>query len=271
MDDYVAHARKVELAVGGKPRPEDYDTYAKSDPRAPRHYYMKLVRGGIRNLNEQLGYPNLQTWDHDEYIDFGAKFVEVNGADLLTTTAFDVLHASGRGPGRRLIRKKFGGWETYKEKVLEAAAERSETLEMDRTAKLESYKKLIEKGALPEGFASLDEDELLHRAARHMLIDKINKIVGECMPPGRHARALTVSTMRGFVFMLLRQGEGVGLTAGRIELEASLLGVYDDLWPADQYKTYLKVDSEQLSASIAANTERVRRNRAVKREQPDAA
>lgn len=261
LADYVRYAAEVEAAVGGKPRPEDYDAYARRHRDKPPLHVVKKIRGGIKSLNERIGYPNFQTWEPEEYVDFGVKFIEVNGLDLFTSTAFEVLHKRRRGPRYLLIRKKFDSWPSYKSLVLEAAAEQAEAQKFDREAKLQKYESLIEDGALPRGGKDLSERDLLVWGARHMLI---SALFGCKIRSAHRKAALSAKTNRTFVHALLEADATQSLHIGRIELEASIIGVYDDLWPMDQYKQYLRVSAEELATRKADAAEKMRQYRNCK-------
>ncbi len=242
--DYVAYAAVLEREVGGKPRAADYDRRSREDRNAPTISVLSgFFKGGVSELNEHLGYCNTKSWDQDDYVDFGAKYVEVNGAELLKHGGILVLSGQRRGPGYASIVRKFGSWDAYKTRVLAEYEERTQHTKQERAAKLSRYQTMLQAGALPAAYAKLSEDELLLYGGRHL--------VAQRAVPGaasyHRQNAAEAKSSQGFINALLRASQDNELTVGRIELEASVLGVYDDLWPMDQYKQFLRVTPEDIA------------------------
>ncbi|HEU4914056.1 MAG TPA: hypothetical protein VFT16_01430 [Candidatus Saccharimonadales bacterium] len=246
--DYIRYAASLERQIGGKPRMPDYERRSREDRNAPTISVLTgFFTGGISELNEHLGYCNTKSWSADDYIDFGAKYVEVNGPDMFKHGGIMVLSGRRRGPGYAAIMRQFGTWKNYKSQVLAEHEERSMAAKEDRREKLARYQAMINNGQLPEDYSKLSDDQLLFCGARHLVARRV--------APGISASNLQVAIQakasRIFVRNLIRYSHLPNLTAGSIELEAALLGVYDDLWPTDRYKKYLRVSQHEIDVANA--------------------
>lgn len=243
--DFVAYAASVEREVGGKPREEDYRQRARHDRDAPTVGVLYAsFTGRINELNEHLGYCNVKSWDEDDYIDFGAKCIEVNGLAMFKHSTIAVLSARRRGPGYVAIMRKFGNWNNYRTQVVAEYEERTAASQQVRTEKLARYKALTESSGLPQEYSELPDDKLLFYAGRYL----VALAVAPTIRSEQLGRVLRRRSSRSFVNSLLRVSNNPRLTAGHIEITASTLGVYDDLWPMDQYKEYLRVTPQDIAA-----------------------
>jgi|GEM_PF-1514377 len=250
-DDYVEHARNVAVFAGGKPKMDDYIRYAAEHPEAPTFGIIHLrLKGGISLLNEYIGYPDTNGWGCDEYLDYGIKVLEVNGLAAFNQTLFVALSRGKRGPSHDSITRAFGSWSAYKAKVIETAEERNAENSENRARKIKSYHELIEKGGLPADYAELDEDLLIQRGARYVVMKELLRtaVVSEA----RQRTIIETQTPKAFVSAVMRAQANSVINAGHIEVTAEMLGVYDDLWTPDDYRHYLKVDEDQLQATKRA-------------------
>jgi hypothetical protein len=255
LKDFVNHAAAVERVVGGKPEFTDFERYARAHPGAPsRDIIQDRLAGGISELIEHLGYANARRWTEDDYLDFGVKFIEVNGKDLFGAAGIFALSAKRRGPGYGSIIRRFGLWDAYKDQVLQEYKERSSTLEQERAAKLARYRTMIGNQELPPEYGSLSDDQLLLYGGRFVLSVR----VAPSMEVERRKSA-AAATSHHYLKALLKAGAKHGLTAADVELEASILNVYDDLWPIDHHKTYLKVTPEEVTLAAARRAKAKRR------------
>jgi hypothetical protein len=254
-EDFVAHAAKVEAAAGGRPKKRDYIQFAAQNRDAPSiHIISRHVPGGISTLHEHLGYANTKTWTEDDFITFGGRFIEVNGLSFFSNLGIVALSAKGRGPGYASIIERFGTWNSYKEQVFSEYREQLAAREAERQAKLENYRALIAGGDLPAGYADLPDDVLLRYGAHY----RVSLQLVPALKRGRRLHIIEYTTP-GFVKALIGCSKTI-LTAGDIELEASILDVYEDLWPMTQYKTHLKVTEEEITQTTGRRDE-VRRRR----------
>jgi hypothetical protein len=257
--DYIDYAARLEADLQRKPKEIDYERRAKEDPEAPSYPIIRqAVKGGLRMLHEHLGYVNTRTWDPEDYIEFGVKFITANGQELLSYTGINALSARKRGPGYTSIIETFGSWAHYRKQVFKEYGVQAIRHAQEHDQKIKEYTRLIKTGVLPPEYANLPEDKLLVYGGRHKLLVQLAHSMGA----DRRKSTAEVYSMQRFVSILLTAEESRNLTIGRIELEASILGIYDDLWPMDQYKEHLKVTPEEVAniraCYIAAKRSRTR-------------
>jgi len=255
-EDFVGYGARVEHAIGRKPNQLDYRRFAEDHPEAPSvHIITSRLRGGLSELNERLGYPNTKTWTEDDYIDFGVRFIEVNGSELFKHGAILALSARRRGPGYASILRKFDSWDHYKTLVMGEYEERTLVHEEERNSKLKCYRAMIDRQELPGEYAVLSDDQLLVYCARHALSLR----VAPDMSRSRRRAAVEAKSTSKYVKALLDAPGTDSLAVGEVELEASILGVYDDLWPMDGYKGYIKVTREEIDDVLKRRRATVRR------------
>lgn len=80
---------------------------------SPSENYILGRFGGLREINEHLGFPNIRAWDDYDFIQYGADVIELNGADLLTPRNINLLAGAKYGPRYHTIHHRFG-WPKFK-------------------------------------------------------------------------------------------------------------------------------------------------------------
>ena len=85
VGDFVSSAAQISAQVQRRPRHQDYAAFAGTrDPVGnffPGEWVINSRFGGVAALNELLGYPDVRSWDIDDYIEYGVRVAEVNGPD----------------------------------------------------------------------------------------------------------------------------------------------------------------------------------------------
>lgn len=238
IKDFVDYARELEKQIGDKPEQGDFERAG-----GPTHGMIYSRVGGVRKLNEYLGYPNIQEWDKDDFIAWGTKVIAANGAERLTTALVRVLSRRRHGPGDRTIIRHFTRWSHFKQQAIDTYGYEAEDAACMQQHKLDRYKQMLELGTLPSEYGELEESELLRRAGRYL-------VVRDCIPTlAKHTRNRLASSS-GPIIPLLRSLQPQ-LSAGQIEMVAVSQGVFDDLWPIDPGLENLKVTDSELAAENA--------------------
>lgn len=243
LDDIVARARQVANRLGDK---ISQPAYGKARKRGdlPSEETLYSVVGGLRRLNDLIGFPDLTSWGEDTYINFGLDFLRANGAELFVPAAFDILGKRHRGPWPRHVIMTFGKWSTYKEEVLQLWIEQEEGPQR----RLAEARQLITEGRLPSEYADLDDAALLRTAGRYRIVQAI--------APGLALVTKKRLAIRHTTESLARQLQALNphADAGYFEMIALSLGVFDDVYGIDRKPppTYIRVQPEELEAAKAA-------------------
>lgn len=233
--DFIDYARTVEASVGGKPTKQDYATAAEQSVDAPSLYVINQ-RMSIRELNEDLGYPDTRAWEDDDYIDYGVRVAEVNGIGAISIVPLQVLSARKRGAGYARIVVRFNdSIDEYRSRVIERLQKKAEA----KRAKASGYREKVKNGQLPTVYADLPDEQLIQQAAGYELIKHM-------APHTSNDRIIKIAATTGTKkFMTSINGLRESITPGDVEIEADILGVYDDIWPLDY--SYLKVSEDDVT------------------------
>lgn len=249
LADCLDYARNLETQLGRKPEVSDFDA-ACSRKEGPGSSYIKNRFGPISYINEHLGYPYVKSWEPDDYIHWGVKFMKANDGQTLTARVPRILAQRKRGPSDRAILDHFDTWNDYKQQVEEAYFSRLDFEVSERAEKLERYGKMARVNELPESFAELPADKLLPLAARYIVIEECLRGTLTMVQKETMARAPAHKLIR-----LLCEAK-TGLSAGQIELTAETLGVYEDIWPIEENLEYLRLKPAELGYKKPGNRKR---------------
>ncbi|HSW80396.1 MAG TPA: hypothetical protein VLG47_06475 [Candidatus Saccharimonadales bacterium] len=163
INTFRAEAAKIEIAVGGKPSTKDYRAAAESGDFPGLEVIERMI-GGVNALNELLGYPDVNSMEKYDYLEFGKYVWEINGEDKFIVDTFDILASRDRGPTFRSIYKMFGSIGNFREAVRQRVD--------DRARRLELYRSQI-NDIHPGWYGNLSDDELLQRCTRLELTNAV--------------------------------------------------------------------------------------------------
>jgi len=244
---YVEHAASLARRLGRKPREPDY-THAHERGKGPNARQIIERVGGIRALNEYIGYPNIHDWTLDDYVNWGARVARANKGGALTARLLGHLSKAKRGPSASIIQQKFGGLGPFQDQAMQRAQEVEATEAAHQKDLLQLYERLHAAGVGAARGLPQIRTRLLY-AAKYT-------VASELLPP---------VTLRSFPY-LLRTPTPLFLATLRdlrpslstvdIEATAKNLGVFDDLWPMDEWRDYLHVPLEVLGYVRSGNQSR---------------
>jgi hypothetical protein len=244
---------KVATGLGHRVTWPDYRA-AKRRGKVPSDKTVLTMFGGLRNVNDILGYPDVSLWEPDDFLDFGMRFLHTNGTEKFTTTGFDVLARRDRGPWTKNVSLQFDTWSNYKSKTLHNWEEK----QARKTMRLTAYRKDISEGRLPAVFKQLDDDELLSKVARY-------RVATECAPHISEVRRLEAAglvTPEGFSRRLKLDASYAD--EGYVEMVALSRNLLDDMWPPPLDARIYVSDQEIETAKAARRArEKDRRQTAV--------
>lgn len=258
LADLVALVRRI----GGRRRPSrsEFDKLHKLDPSIPSATVINEKTqpiGGYNKLLELAGYPVIDLWSLDDYIDWGVQFAEANDGILPSARMADYFATRRLGPSGRSIANKFGKVSIYQALVRQRYGEVLQERRRAQAAKLVSLTEDLEKGSvpmelyLPDGteekdadrreqlalanFQKLEPDEKIARYAKY-------KVLEETIPSmGTDTRTDLASKRqdRSFLAAARKHHE---VPAGDIEYGALVLGFFDDIWPMNAHLKTLKLN-----------------------------
>lgn len=198
---------------------------------APGLKYIRQHFGGIRQLNDYLGFPDIPSWDDYDYIVYGASFIRYNGEDALTVTNIDKLSSLQLGPQMTGIRERFG-WSRFKNLAYEEY--RSQMLvEQSHNEAVEHY---YHENVSTDNEASLEE--MARHRALWLLIGHYHSGSTSHIPdrPSQFVVGRVIGAIE----------KQTNVCRAEIETTAIILNVSADLWPVIPYLRPPILTSERI-------------------------
>lgn len=247
MADYVQYAENLAEQLGRKPKDADYGRLrAAGKGPSPRQIFDRL--GGVRVLNEYIGYPNIHEWSPDDYLTWGVRVGRANNDGVLTARLLTHLSKQKRGPSVSIIRYKFGSLETFQTDVASHKQRLERSEEAHRQELLAVYCTAVAERLGLESAAPDDADRI-HYAAKYLL-------ASECLPPVAVRRGKQLLQLPTGLFLASLQDARPTLDIAAIEQIARTKGIAEDLWPIDGWRQHLHVPEEQLGYKRSGNQAR---------------
>jgi hypothetical protein len=241
VQTFVTYARTLHSEIAereGAPRKLtliDIAEAAAQDKGPGRNVLQSIT--SLSTLNENLGYPNIKSWDEEDYIAWGVRVIGNNGYISSLLTAFDTLSKLQRGPGSASITRKFGTLGSFytlaEKRFKEEDAERRKRLDTCQQH-IEPYLAYIAEGVLEPDLLHTPEPTLLAMAAKCRLITYFKDGIAKRWYP----HLAGIKNPDRFIGTLVGYSEHA-ITPGDVESVASMLGIYDDLFTQDY--SYLRV------------------------------
>ena len=249
QDQFAAYAKKVARRVGGRPTRGDY-TLAGRLGDGP-NIDLIAQRGGVRALNELIGYPDITSWDHDDYVLWGARVKDANNGSQLTARMLGVLSKRKRGPSPGIIASPdhFGSLAKFQAQVDEEWARQQATKEMHLQEGTSFYKELVAQDAEGVLRASVPSEQ--------MAIVARYRIAKDCVPDVADAQCRAWAALNTGEFTSRLRNHRI--SKAHVEMVAVSLDLFDDLWPMDDYKEYLYVSSDDLLPKLLIDRKHSRR------------
>ncbi len=235
-DDFVKYVNKLARKKGDKPTYEDL-LAAATKVGNPHPAIISRRFGNVLTLFELAGYPDIKSWSREDFIDWGVRFMEANDGRVPTAPSMAQLSKKHRGPHYSTIydSDEFSSLLDYQTEVMKAFEAKIQSEILLRDKLLEELRDAIDDPSLTNLLMDAQsEDEALAIFARYK--------VASLAVDDRRSRELTFcrnSNPNRFVSNLLRINSG--LSAAKIEILASRQGVFDFIWPMDNYKQELCV------------------------------
>jgi hypothetical protein len=187
--------------------------------KLPSREYLLRRFGGIAKLNEYLGYPDINEWDHADYVSYGAKVIELNGIGSLTARNIDTLAAHKLGPSTYPIKTRFGKLSTYQQLCLTEFRRASAIAESRMESINQHFSRFDHGDQDPAG----NEERMTIWAKYHVAKDCLSSV------SDRTLQELAILPSRDFVAELLAKNRR--LNQADVEMVALSLDVSDYIWP----------------------------------------
>jgi hypothetical protein len=137
--DFINYIRRI----GGQRRPtrQHFDEMASQDTSNPSGSFMHerfLNDGGFRGLLEKAGYPVIDLWVKDDFINWGVKFMASNQGVTPQALMLDFLSTKKMGPSAHTVIKKFDKkFRNFQEEVRKKYEESGLDIEVDHALSLD--------------------------------------------------------------------------------------------------------------------------------------
>lgn len=266
--DFINYIREVAKELGGRPHIRELNSLARENPKCPSPEVIAPRFGrqhGLGEVMELAGFIDTRSWTEEDYLYWGTKFMRANDGRFPTVSQLDYLCTLQRGPSRHSVRRKFKKISLYQQQI-EATyfieeeirlrelrrnmQEMEKRLSLPRTLPLLLLRKVETRQSITE--EALKSSEQLHyKDIRYEISDR-EKLV-------RYAKykvleELPILTTSPVVLVKIctvglpdRTFEGSikklndAITVADVEQTAAYLGVYDYIWPMDEYMIDLRV------------------------------
>jgi hypothetical protein len=236
--DYVAYIHRLANELGDKPSFDDLRAagLTAGNPQTDqinRHFN----EGGLGALFELAGYPNVKAWSKQDYVDWGVRFTLANDGQLPDARSMALLSSRCRGPHYSSIYDNIGSLSDYRVTVSEEFKAEIERRAARQESQLYEIKSDIDAGNYPEFLyqEAKNETEAVRTHARYRLIEYL-------LPDIQENSLLYFARIRRpeRLIAFIKNADPY-LSTAEIEVAASTLDIFDDIWPLDDYMKFLKV------------------------------
>ncbi len=253
LEAYIARRARNHR---GKPTYRYLNEHASHKPDDPSGRVINRISPRkLSTLHEERGFVDARKMDFNDLINWGVKFKIANQGATIYKAYLGHFSALRRGPGYRAIYNKVGPVPFYDKLVSEAYDAHILAHEADLEALMARVNEGLSTGNLPEQYfvdGMTDEDKLA-LAARFWIVSYFTDDV----PPGEKHHVARLSSTKGFIKALTTYLPT--LSKGNVELAAIELGVYELLWPFNEFMKYLKLPEEIRNPDAEARSLRDKR------------
>ncbi len=210
----------------------------------PSPYVIRKRLGSLSRAINLAGYADPRSWEEQDYLDWGVRFMLANDGELPVAGVIEVLSPQRKAPSRKNIHDRFGTLSKFKTRLAEEYSAEVERQEGERKQKIDYIEEAIKNGLVPaELLEQTEPSSLLKIVGRYMVVSKLLAHLEE-------SEKQDIATLRRTnSFSKAIQRENAEISLGLIETTAEEIGFFDDIWPLDNYKKVLKIPprSERLT------------------------
>lgn len=195
--------------------------------------------GSINELNDRIGFPNIYSWEIEDYTHWAVQVMQANGSTHLSTNLLRILSSRDRGPSERSVTTRF---DSIKQLRSEAIAELVRVQSQDAKTRImlaDNYARLERAGS------ALALEETAEPTPQTLAYTAKFLVVELCVPhlTIQEAAILAARPHHELTRMMLAKNER--LTAGLIDSTIARLGVQEMIQPSSD-SPYLCVTDEEL-------------------------
>jgi hypothetical protein len=246
IDDFIKYVKSVD----GDTRPERkrIDQLSKNNPQRPssRVIHERFASiGGYKKIQELAGYTVVRNWDHQDYIDWGVKFIEANSGLKPTAIMLDYMSTKKLGPSAStvIVYGEFKKISLYQAMIMEKYEEFAADQVQANEETLSDIKAETIYGTIPNELflnnnSPVSESTMLNRYGKY-------KIISELVPNMSEEAKLSIASddsKNGSFEAAIRKHNSI--STGDIEYAGLTLGVFDYVWPMDSHLKTLKLGSD---------------------------
>lgn len=253
-DDFIKYFRRVGLRTGKRPSFAVLNKLALRNPSNPSPSMLVSRFGQLGIIAELAGFPDVNSWNIQDYTDWGVKYMDANDGLQPSARYLNYLSKKGLGPSSSAVVSNFGKIRSYQEPVTAQYIKMLENKENEKKALFAAILDGQKSKKIPDNLFGdcLDEDTKIIRYARYAVLDDLLKDVV------RVEKKVTISkdTNRVNIGSEIKKSRP-SITDGDIEHSALVLGVFDILWPLDSHLQTLKIPENLLTPSALGNIKRI--------------
>lgn len=207
------------------------------DGKGPSKKVISRRTGSISQAMEMDGLIDAKTMDRDGYIEWGVKFYLANPGIQLDTPALDFMSPQRLSPSRSGIVRNFGSLESFRLEVEPLYKIRVKEIAEQEEARFREITNLLVDGSLPPAaiVGTSNQQEMSFAAAQYQVLRKLfpeasaEKLCG-----------MIRKTHESFIRTVRTESDQL-ISAADVEVTASVIGVFDYIWPFDEYKRTLRL------------------------------
>lgn len=192
----------------------------------PAYDFIRRRTGGITELNDYIGFPDIRKWDDFDYRTYGARVLEANGAGSLTARNINRLAAKRLGPSMPPIIERYNRLSIYQKLAEEELLLRRANQKTHDDTVSTHFQKIAYAG-------SYGDNERSQIWAKYQLTQVL-------FPATDPHELIALSLAKDPDFMRILSGMGTKITLATIETTALSLGLDAYIWPP-KYTRSLKL------------------------------
>ena len=239
--DFIKVGKQLAQLVGDRPTRDVIASASRGDYDQIRDFptvdVIQLRFGRIAVFHELIGYPSCKGWEVEDHLDWTAAFYRQNPDQSLSASKLEHFSRIGRGPSKQPIIKLFGSIGKYKQRSQE---EFKFIIRDEEDAKNVRLDELREEAAHDDSLLDIitslpqsdhNRERLLQVGAQYKLGKSLIKADREVSL--RHGA--TLKSPDAFIRWCMSYTTD-DITVASVETYATVLGVFDDLWPMYRFQ-----------------------------------
>lgn len=212
------------------------------DGQGPSHKVIVKRTGSMGNalILDGLVEPNVM--NRDDYVEWGVKFYLANNGLHVDSDSLDYMSPLRLSPSKGTIISNFGSIEAFRMEVVPPYQIEAKKREEQDRVKFGEIMQALNIGTLPvEVLKNATCFKEMSQAYAQFMVTQY--LLPDAKPSWQISRGHVVS-QKVFVDSLIRGGNG-DITAAGIEIAAENIGVFDDIWPFDEFMQTLRLPEDK--------------------------